>query len=125
MGSDKRKSQRVHTNQLVSYTKFTPEKLVEVMGMANTVDLSEEGMKLTLRDALTTGDVIHLDFVLDGKVIKTDATVVHVEEVKHYKIGFQFIPGEGDHALDPHEADKIREWLQTHTFANKSKDETI
>jgi c-di-GMP-binding flagellar brake protein YcgR len=118
--NDKRKDTRVHTVHLVSYTKFSPEKVTELMGMANTVDLSEGGMRMTTKEPMEIGQELHLDFEIDGQLIRTDAKVVHVKEVKHYQVGFQF--GEG---LDKHEQDKIQKFLSAHGFKDKSKDETV
>lgn len=116
MGNEKRQNTRVHTVHLVSYTKFTPEHITEMMGLGNTIDLSEGGLRLTLKEPLEKGDMLHLDFTVEGKVIKTGARVIHVEEVKHYNIGFEFMKGTGDEALDPDEAAKIEEYLKKHTF---------
>jgi hypothetical protein len=114
---DKRQHSRLHSVHLVSYTKYTPDNLTELMGLGNTIDLSEGGLRLTLKEPLNEGDVLQLDFTVEGKVIKTDAAVVHVEEVKHYNIGFRF--GEG---LDADEQEKIRQYLKKHAFKNESKD---
>ena len=115
--NDKRKHGRVHGVHLVQYTKMSGESVPEIMGLSNTVDLSEGGMKMTVKEPLEKGDTVHLDFTCEGKLIKTDAKVVYVQEVKHYAVGIEF--GEG---LDAEEKQKIREYLARHNFQDKSKD---
>lgn len=110
---DRRKHTRVHTVHLVSYTKFSQEKIPELMGMGNTIDLSEGGLRLTVKDPLEVDDVLHLDFEIEGEVVKTDARVVHTDEVKHYNIGFSF---EG---LSPAARAKIGEYLKKKGFKAK------
>jgi c-di-GMP-binding flagellar brake protein YcgR len=102
---DKRRESRLHTVHLVSYTKFAPEKIPELMGMGSSVDLSEGGIRMTTREPLEEGDVLQLEFAIDDKVVKADARVIHVEEVRHYVVGFRF---EG---VAPEEQDKIRGYL--------------
>lgn len=118
MGNDKRKSGRVHGVHLVQYTKMAEDSVPELMGMGNTIDLSEGGVRLTIKEPLTKGDTVHLDFTVEGKLIRTDAKVAHVEEVKHYNVGFSF--GEG---LDAEEAAKIKAYLAKHAVdPSKTKD---
>ncbi len=111
MADEKRKSQRLHAVHLVSYTKLSSDNLPEVMGIGKTLDLGEGGLKLETRERFEVGDVLHLEFTIEGKVIKTDARVAHVEEVKHYRIGFQF--GEG---FDPDELEQVKKYLADHGF---------
>jgi hypothetical protein len=117
MANEKRKSTRVHGVHLVQYTKMSEESVPELMGMGNTIDLSEGGLRLTVQEPLQKGDTVHLDFTVEGKLIRTDAKVAHVQEVKHYKVGFTF--GEG---LDADEAAKIKEYLAKHAFKDRSQD---
>ncbi len=116
MSEDRRRAARVHTVHLVSYAKFTPERLPELLALGSTVELSEGGLRLTTRDALVPGEVLHLEFELEGDVVKTDARVVHVEEVKHYHIGFAF---EG---ISGEEREKIRRFLEKHGWRTATKE---
>lgn len=115
--NEKRMHGRVHTIHLVSYTKLSTDKVPELMGMGNTVDLSEVGLKLTTREPLKEGDVIHLEFEIDGKVVKTDARVAYSQEVKHYNVGFSF---EG---LGGADRENIRNFLKVHGFKAKESKE--
>jgi c-di-GMP-binding flagellar brake protein YcgR len=108
MADDKRRDARFNTVHLVSYIKCAPEKIPELMGLGSTIDISEGGMRMTTREPLHAGDVLQLEFAIDERVVKTDARVIHVEEVKHYVIGFQF---EG---ADPAEQAKLHEYLLKH-----------
>lgn len=112
MGNDKRRDPRHHTVHLVSYTKLTAENIPELMGLSSSVDLSEGGLRMTTRDPLEKGDVLELEFAIDEKIVKADARVVHVEEVKHYLVGFHF---EG---VAAEEQEKLRAYLLRHRPPN-------
>ena len=114
---EKRRNTRIHTVHLVSYRKLTGENLSELMGMGNTVDLSEGGIKLMTKEPLAPGDTLRLDLTIEGKVIRTDATVKYVQEVKHYHVGFEFGGG-----LSPEDAGKVRDYIAKHGFKDKSKE---
>jgi c-di-GMP-binding flagellar brake protein YcgR len=108
MSGTQRKEARLATMHLISYTRFAPENIPELMGVGSTVDLSQGGIRMTTREPLDEGEVLELEFAIDDQMVKADARVVHVQEVKHYVIGFQF---EG---LAPEEQEKIRHYLERH-----------
>src|SRR5688500_13336261 len=116
--NDNREDTRVPTVHLVAYTEFSPRRLTQLSGRPNTVDLCEGGMRMATNEARESGQELHLDFEIDGQLIRTDAKVAHVKEVKHYQVGFQF--GDG---LDRHEQEKIQKFLTAHGFKDKSKEE--
>ena len=103
---DKRGSPRLHTIRLVAYARLVPGRPADAMGVGNTLDVSEGGLRMALYEPLAEGERVDLEFTVDDQLVHATAKVMHVEEVKQYVVGLQF---EGD--IAPGDLEQLRRYV--------------
>jgi c-di-GMP-binding flagellar brake protein YcgR len=86
-GEDKRRTVRILSLNLVSYSQFSNEGLIEETAMGRTLDLSLGGIKLEVTNRYPLSSDIELNLQLHEQVITVKGRVVYVEELKNGKVG--------------------------------------
>lgn len=90
MSTKKRFETRVPSMNLASISKRRAPGRIEFQRMGATLDLSLHGLRVESREPLQQGDALHVEFVLGGEIVSSDARVMHVERSPHYSAGLAF-----------------------------------
>ena len=87
---NRRRTPRVHSINLVAYTRH--ERRITSTSMGRTIDLSRSGVRFKVSTGLEEGDLLELEIGASEELIHAEARVVHVElaEGGLFEVGAEF-----------------------------------
>lgn len=109
--SDVKRDLRIPSMNLVSVARRDIEGGETAIGLGTTTDLSEHGIKLTLREPVEKGEVLHVQFIVGGEIVRAEARVMNVEEVRHYNVGLRFLDLGAEHRA------RVLRYIEEHGIA--------
>lgn len=91
--NDHRKNPRVGSLNLVSFTSYNDEGVVQSHSYSRTLNLSREGMLLEVKEAPALNTLIIVSLGLGEKIIQVQGKIVRVEERESqlFTIGISFL----------------------------------
>jgi len=94
---DRRQSPR-YTMQIIGNYHMDQASLRIAQGRCWLVDISKEGIAVKIKDAaVKEGMLLHLQFLMDAKIIDVTSTVVHIEEQDDgYLVGVRSLSARDD-----------------------------
>lgn len=92
MSSQERKSNRLESDQFISYRLFDSDNRVCDEGMAKTRDISRSGVAVENRTEFEVGSKIELTIALSEDLVRTEGIVRNVDKIDDntYQIGIEF-----------------------------------
>ncbi len=89
---EKRKSVRVESVNLVSYSQYDDANILQKYGMGVTANMSEGGLKIVCKEPLPIGMVLRFSLGLKDCMMEVEGEVVHGREEKDgYHVGVKFL----------------------------------
>jgi len=94
---DRRQSPR-YTMQIIGNYHIDQASLRIAQGRCWLVDISKEGIAVKIKEAtVTEGMLLHLQFLMDAKIIDVTSKVVHIEEQDDgYLVGVRSLSARDD-----------------------------
>ena len=94
---DRRQSQR-YTVKIIGNYHIDQASLRIAQGRCWLVDISKEGIAVKIKEAtVTEGMLLHLQFLMDAKIIDVTSKVVHIEEHEDgYLVGVRSLSDRDD-----------------------------
>ncbi len=93
MSSEDRKSNRLESEQFISYRLYDSEDRVCDEGMAKTVNISRSGVAVENRTQFEVGAKVELTIALTEDLVKTEGVVRNVDQKddETFHIGIEFV----------------------------------
>jgi len=93
MSSQERKSNRLDSDQFISYRLFDSDNRVCDEGMAKTKDISRSGIAVENRTEFAIGAKVELTIALAEDLVRTEGVVRNVDKIDDtaFQIGIEFL----------------------------------
>ena len=103
---EKRKTVRVDSVNLVSYSQYDDENTLRKYGMAVTANISRGGLKIICGEPLPVGKVLRFSLALKEELVEVDGETIYCNKEKDgYHLGIKFLN------LSPSDRTKLKSFI--------------